>query len=287
VPTVLKSGTFNLLEHSGPVQVCTEIPLPLVLKWRRRWRCRRLFAYTDSDFGRVFYSGWAERSWCAGTVNNSEPFPVTVACYYVVFKQPLPRSTAFTALSLSWSDLLRRRTEFLLLVARVFDACSFSTWRWGQSAPSGGGKGPNGSPHSTPSCGSSSSSGSNCDVLAPTSTQISHYRGHRPSFSSTGTVCLWTTEFFIELNVILTPSLPYMNFMSVENTDSLLRLQLAFIYFHLSTHELSTTYLHQPTVRLSTCFDCPYPSPEIVNTNAFFVCRIIYIPAVRNKYLKY
>ena len=233
------------------------------------------------------YSGWAEPSWCAGTVNNKETFPVTVACYYVVIKQPLPHSTALTDLSLSWSDLLRRRTEFLPLVGRVLDACSFSTRRWAQSAPSSGGKGLNGFPRSTPSCGSSSSSGSNCDVLAPTSTQISHYREHRPSFSSTGTVCLWTTEFYIEFYVILTPPLPYINVISVVNGDSLLRLQLDFIYFHLPAHELSTIHLHQPTVHLSTCFDCPYPSPEIVNINAFFVCRIIHISVVRNKYLKY
>jgi len=143
------------------------------------------------------------------TVNNREL--IIVACYYVVVKQPLPHSAALTDLSLSSSDLLRRRTEFLLFAGRASDAFSFSTRRWAQSASSGGGKGPNGSPHSTPICGSSSSCGSNCDVPSPTSTQISHYREHRPSFSSAGTVCLWTTEFDIELHVILTPPLPYMN----------------------------------------------------------------------------
>ena len=232
-------------------------------------------------------SGWAEPSWCAGTVNNKEPFPVTVTCYYVVIKQPLPHSTALTDLSFSWSDLLRRRTEFLLLVGRALDDCSFSTRRWAQSAPSGWRKGLNGSSRNTPRCGSSSSSGSNCDVLAPTSTQISHYRGHRPSFSSTGTVCLRTTEFYIELYVILTPPHPYMNVISVVNGDSLLSLQLALIYFHLPAHELSTIHLHHPTVHLSSCFDCPYPSPEIVNISSFFVYRIIYTSVVRNKYLQY
>lgn len=143
----------------------------------------------------------------SGTVNNSEL--IIVACYYVVIKQPLPHSTALTDLS-SWNDLLRRRTEVLLFLGRALDAFSFSTRRWAQSAPPGGGKGPNGSPHSTPICGSSSSSGSNCDVPAPTSTKISHYREHRPSFSSTGTVCLWTTEFHTELYVILTPPLPHI-----------------------------------------------------------------------------
>jgi hypothetical protein len=142
-------------------------------------------------------------------------------------------------------------------------------------------------PHCTPNCGSSSSSSSNCDVPASTSTQISHYREHRPSFSSTGTVCLWTTEFYIDLYVILTPPLPYENVISVVNGNSLLRLQLAFTYFHLPTHELSIVYLHQPTVHLSTCFDCPYPSSEIVNTNDFFICRIVCTSVVRNKYLKY
>jgi len=29
--SVLKSGSLNLLEHSGPVQVCNEIALPLPL----------------------------------------------------------------------------------------------------------------------------------------------------------------------------------------------------------------------------------------------------------------
>lgn len=201
--------------------------------------------------------------------------------------------TVITSLnSINWLVVVMKwsaetQNEFLLLVGRVLDVCSFSTRRWAQSAPSGGGKGLNGSPRNTPSCGSSSSSGSNCDVLAPTSTQISHYRVHRPSFSSTGTVCLWITEFYIELYAILTHPLPYMNVISVVNGDCLLRLQLAFIYFLLPAHDLSTIHLHQPTVHLSTCLDCPYPSPEIVNINAFFVCRIIYTSVVRNKYLKY
>lgn len=51
-------------------------------------------------------------------------------------------------------------------------------------------------------------------------------------------------NFYIELYVILTPPLPYMSVMSVVNGDSLLRLQLAFICFHLPTHELSTIHLH-------------------------------------------
>jgi hypothetical protein len=100
-------------------------------------------------------------------------------------------------------------------------------------------------------------------------------------------VCLWSTEFYIELYVILTAPLLYMTVIFVVNGDSLLRLQLAFIYFHLPTHELSTILLHQPTVHLFTCFDCPYPSSEIVNTNEFFICRIIYTSVVRNKHLKY
>jgi hypothetical protein len=36
VPIVLKSGSLNLLEPSGPVQACGGIALPLLITWRER-----------------------------------------------------------------------------------------------------------------------------------------------------------------------------------------------------------------------------------------------------------
>lgn len=63
----------------------------------------------------------------SGTVNNRKP--ITVACYYVVIKQPLPYSTALTDLSLASSDMLRHKIEVLLFAGRALDAFSFSTRR--------------------------------------------------------------------------------------------------------------------------------------------------------------
>ena len=39
VPIVLKSGSLNLLEHSGPVQACNGIALPLAILFLRKAFC--------------------------------------------------------------------------------------------------------------------------------------------------------------------------------------------------------------------------------------------------------
>jgi hypothetical protein len=69
VPTVLKSGSLNLLELSGPVKACNGIALPLPLLWVHEWWTATI------QIGIRFVPVFLGQSWCYGFWRASFPCP--------------------------------------------------------------------------------------------------------------------------------------------------------------------------------------------------------------------
>ena len=61
VPTVMKSGSLNLLETSGPVQVSTGIPLPLLLYLYRETYVKKYYDYVSLNDAVYYYDLFAKR----------------------------------------------------------------------------------------------------------------------------------------------------------------------------------------------------------------------------------